>query len=425
MNYFSVKSKEKAYDSILGFFFKSSGPYYIIYLMMFFVFSLNVIPRNIPIIMACLVFLVAPLEITSYLYIFSLPWMYVSYIFGGLTLSLVQSIIFIIKIALFKKRIKMSLFDIIMTFFLAFCGAVHLITYHSFTGISFVFYFFIACFFHSQICNDYKEKSLFLKNALFAILCSDFVAIVYGFFNNTNVNRWIRGLGYTAQLYGTMGTTRFGMYLCIALLFPLFFIEEKRIKIILSAILSICVLLTVSMTSILILLFIYLYYFFFFQKPGLRSIKILIYLIAIIALVVIFWNSISEISFVKPIVYRFNYVVDQYNMGNINAATTGRVDLGNTYLKRFESASFFEKMFGSSNISVEGEKFSHNSFIDMLNYFGIIGIALTLFLQVKRLSIYFKTQYFKHILLLKIIILVSAISVSIFSAQFWQIWLFI
>lgn len=401
------------------------GKYFYSYAFVLTLLSFNIIPKDIIIALSVAIFAISSLEECKYMYTFSLPWMYVATFSFGLTLSLLQSVIFIGKIIYCRIDFKFRLYEIIYMFFLMLCGGLNLFLYHSFTGISFVFYFVISTYYYKISITNEKNRKEFWQLSLYSTLLSCFGALLYGLINDTSLERWISGIGYAKQLYGTMGTTRFGFYLCIALLFALFYIDNKTIKIFFIIAVSICILSTISMTAITLMLCIYVFCLFEYHKIDKKRVAFIIFAFCILALVVAFWSKISQTSLIRPIAYRFNHIIEDLRHGDVDAASTGRVDLSEVYIQSFKNGGIITKLFGSCGLLFDGVKYSHNSYLDMLNFFGIIGITLTLMLQIMHVSEYKKFKEFKLYLLLKFAVLLPAATASIFSAQFWQIWLFI
>ena len=400
------------------------GNYYYLYVGVFALFSLNIFPTNLLMALAVAIFLFSPLENTTYIYIFSLPWMYVAKFSFGLTLSLIQSVLFFIKLLLDKKYMKFSAYEQVYLLFLIFYGVLNVLNFHTLTGISFVLYFSISCFFISKYFLNDSTRKLFWELALYSVVLSNSFAAIYGYTNNTAHMRWISGMGYVSQLYGTMGTTRFGIYLCIGLLYGLFCLDKKWLKITVLVVLSAGVLATVSITAIALMIGMYVFYYIT-EKASIKKIGTFFLIAVIIGIIIIFWQNISQIQLIKPIALRVETIVNEAISGDIGAATTGRSELYDQYIDRYNNSSLLNRIFGFSRLIPEGIKYSHNSFVDMMNYFGIFGIILTSILQLKRLSDYRHYSDFKMYILLKITILLPAATVSIFSAQFWQIWLFI
>lgn len=396
-----------------------------IYAIMFFLFSLKIAPQNITIGAACGIFLFSPFEMLPFLYFFSLPWAYVGKFSFGLTLSLVQSVLYLGRIFLVGRNFKINSKELPLFLYLLLIGFLTLVETKSLTGISMVFYFLIACYISSEYIKNDLKRFTFLKYGLFSIMISVGIAAIYGLMFQTGINRWISGFGYSIQLYGTMGTTRFGLYLCIALLYPLYYVRSPILKITLCTIIVIAILATVSVTALLLLVVVLGVYFV--TKSKLNASKIMCICIIAMLLPMLFTlkDELCNISFVKPIYTRVELSIKEFSDGNIDAASSGRQELLSTAVDRFKNSNIAEKFLGSQSIKEDTALNSHNSYIDMLNYMGIIGVLLVFLLQIVRIKEYMRYDERMQLLLIKVLIIFCATSVSIFSAQYWQILLYI
>ena len=120
---------------------------------------------------------------------------------------------------------------------------------------------------------------------------------------------------------------------------------------------------------------------------------------------------------------RVELTSEKLQAGDMNAASTGRANLFNSYLAEFIDGDLSEQLFGRQVVKTE-TMYSHNSYLDMLNCIGILGAILVFLLQISRIVDYFKCPERNLLLLLKLVILLMAGTVSIFSAQFWQVFLY-
>ena len=93
----------------------------------------------------------------------------------------------------------------------------------------------------------------------------------------------------------------------------------------------------------------------------------------------------------------------------------------------YKGLPLINKLIGSfyinrTSFTTTGQ-YSHNSFIDVLLYSGIFGIILFVTAIFKNVSCYRKRQEFLSVLLLKIIFIITGLSVSMLSSTYWFIWL--
>lgn len=395
------------------------------YAMVFLLFSLKLLPVNIAMSIAVTLFAISPLELLSSLYFFSLPWAYIGKFSFGLTISLLQSSIFLIRLIVEKQSMMLSRFELAVLFELLITASLALIKYSSLTGVSLVFYYLIACYLWHTYLLDNNKSSLFLQRSLFSVLISVAIAVIYGLIYRTGNNRWISGIGYSVQLYGTMGTSRLGYYLCISMLYPLYFVKNKLPKILICCFLTVGILATVSMTAFIMMIFLYVVYFLSQNGPSLRKIAIIGAVALGLLVVWIFANSISKISFIQPIYTRIQLTITSLENGDLNSATTGRESLLESGIRRFQDSSMMEKIWGGQSLKDDGAMNTHNSYIDMLNYTGILGAFFVSLLQVYRLLQYRKLAQKNILFLIKALTLLCACSTSVFFAQYWQILLYL
>lgn len=401
-----------------------SHAWFLGYAALFLAFSLNLLPANIAMGMLSLIFLTAPMEVIPYLYFFSLPWMYVAKFDFGLTLSLVQSVVYLVKVLIARLALKFSLLEFFVLLYLVGIGLFGFLNTGSTTGISFVIYFLIACQVRHLYFKSADTRCVFLRTMLFSITISVCIATIYGFANGTSHLRHIAGLGYSNQMSGTLGTTRFAMYLCLALLYPLYCVENRKWKFALAGLLSTGVIATISLSSFAVLGIVWAYYFV--AKGGKIKTLLLISLGAVVLEMggTLLWNRISTIPLFRPLAMRVEFSLDKWKVGDLDSATSGRSILLDSYLGEYANADLSTQLFGKYSVKMEGMNFSHNSYIDMLNCLGLSGLVLILALQLKRIRDNLRYPERDLLLSMKIIVLLTAATVSIFSAQYWQMFLY-
>ena len=181
---------------------------------------------------------------------------------------------------------------------------------------------------------------------------------------------------------------------------------------------------TVSLTAVALLCFVMLIYMLSRGKIHTIVLRLSLSVILIISTFPI-W---STFSFVQPVIDRIEYSSDAIEQGDTNAALTGREELKKYYLKQFEESDGPTKVLGNFRTTIETTGFnmnSHNTYIDILFYFGILGLFLLFIYQFKRYHIMKETQYFYPLISLKLLILIGASSVSIMSATYFFFLLFI
>ncbi len=407
--------------------FKQGKPFYLLYLFAFCIFALQIVPNDLPLALAVAVFAFAPLDTTAYLFVFSLPWSEVGVFSFGVTLSLAQTCLYVFKLLFLRKSLRLKTVDIAVTAYLLLMSALNLILHSSFNGISMLLYFIIATQLFYGYVTDSKKEKIFWQWAFVCLSVSVALATVYGFTAGTSLPRWLKGLGYVPQLYGTLGTTRFGMYICFCLAFALFYLKKKWLKVLACTLCTVGIFATVSMTSVILMLMVYLYYFIFSvaSVPMYKKLIIIGGIILSVLLVILCWDLLKEVSVLKPIVIRIESIYGYFKIGDLDSVTTGRGELGSIYWEKFKNGNTVNKMFGFASYYVDNAKnYSHNSFLDMLNYCGIVGGALFAWLQVDRFIQYKRINGFTPAVIVKLLVLVAGATVSVFSAQFWQMWFF-
>jgi hypothetical protein len=394
------------------------------YAALFAGFSLHLLPADAAMALASLAFLTAPVPVMPCLYFFSLPWMYVAKFDFGLTLSLVQSVMYLGKVFLARQSLAFSPFEFVLLLYLTGSGIFGFLQSHSTTEISFVFYFLIASHVRHLYFREADARRVFLRNMLFAILVSVGIATVYGLVNGTSHLRRIVGLGYSNQLSGTLGTTRFAMYLCLALLYPLYCVQGKRLKYALAALLSAGVIATISLSALVVLGILWAYYFL---ATGGKIRTLMLVLAAALAVGLggaLLWNRFSNVPLFRPVAMRIEFTLDKLKTGDLDTATSGRANLFDSYLDEYARANLSEQLFGRHSVRSGDFQFSHNSYVDMLNSLGLFGLVLILALQIQRVRDSLGYPEKDLLISLKICVLLTAASVSIFTAQFWQVFLY-
>ena len=407
---------------------KASYGYVHGFLFLFFIFALRIVPDDIILFFAIGLFCIAPMNQSIMMYIFSFVWCLEAVFSFGITFSLIISVLFVLKCTLITQKIFMYKYEFLFLLLFLVLGGFNYFLYGTLTGISICVYFYASCIiFHMMMSKSNEEAEVFFKTILFMILIGVFEGTVYGYIDGTSVLRWIPGFGYVNQLYGTLGTSRFTLYGCIALLYPLYFMKKNISKWIVFTIISVIILLSISLTAIVLYVGVIAYYLI--SNMNLKRVprKGVITFFCTIGVIILIVSQLSNIPFMEPIMLRVEEMVTSIIEGNMNDATTGRTELTDAYVTMFKEGSFFQKVFGKAWLGYDEliGKYSHNSYLDILNYSGVVGLLSILFVQLKRLKHYYKTNNFKVMLIVKLILLIGATTVSTFSAQYWFGLLFI
>ena len=383
--------------------------------------------------LSILIFMISPLFPAFLMFVFYLLWEYVTTFSFGVTAVMLMQVIMLAKFIIQRnflptcltyKQAKAKRLQMYLLLYICFIAFISFVFYHSTTGIGYIFKVLIT-FYSISFLKSEKCFFQYLKSITHILALSALVATIYGTTHETGLERWIHGMGgYVTQLYGTLGTTRMALFYLVGIIHFLYFQENKITKyggLILFIILT---LMTVSLTAVALLCFVMLIYMLSRGKIHTIVLRLSLSVILIISTFPI-W---STFSFVQPVIDRIEYSSDAIEQGDTNAALTGREELKKYYLKQFEESDVPTKVLGNFRTTIETTGFnmnSHNTYIDILFYFGILGLFLLFIYQFKRYHIMKETQYFYPLISLKLLILIGASSVSIMSATYFFFLLFI
>ena len=411
----------------------------ILYICLYIIYSISVIPRDILLAIIAIVFLVAPLKGTLIMYLFFTIWENVTIFSFGITLSLVLQIIMAIKIIIYltlsKKTIFYKVSDIVILVLCFFYGAMdYLIGTGGLSGFSLAINVLIVLYAYSIYRND-NQSFEFWKTVCFILMISTIIAIVYGIFNDTSLDRWITGMGYVKQLYGTIGTARMGMFLCASLIYPVFYLDKKIPRLILCVILSLCALLTFSITTLICLMVFWGAIILFKDKKNITNkiVALFIFFVGLI-IIIILWDRIKEIDIIRPMAIRVESMITAFKGGDMGSATSSRSYLAKIYFQDFQQYSLFNQIFGSFYINrfevITGfgwdvSNYAHNSFIDLLLYSGVFGLIIFFIKTGARIKNLKGKKEFLPVLLLKSIFLLTGLSVSMLTSSYWLVWMII
>lgn len=379
------------------------------------------------------IFAIAPLKPAFLMFVFYLPWEYVTNFSFGLTSILLMQILMVFKIfiqgeGLFRsknllQRKSLNL-QIVLLVYIAIMALVSVALYQNFTGIGYIFKVLIT-FYLISLLYDEQLVSNAVQSILHVLMISSLVATVYGFFHETGVERWLAEMGgYVTQFYGTLGTTRMALFFLVGMAYFLYYANNIIVRYAGLVLFTILILMTVSLTAIILYVVVILIYMFSLGK--LR--KTLLYLLLVVALAGATFPIWSSSSYVQPIMYRMTYSMDSYEQGDVNAAVSGREYLMDNYSNALKKGNPATVFLGNarSAMSVTGiNTNTHNTYIDILFWFGILGLVLLVIYQIKRFRIIWKQSYFFPLLTIKAIFLLGAAAVSIMSATYFVFLIFI
>lgn len=410
-----------------------------IYIMMFLFFSLSIIPKDIILSLIVVIFAISTLKSSLLMFLFFSLWENVTVFSFGITLNLILQVVFCIKILANSfngaKTLKYRYLDIIILISVLFYGVMNfLVGTRNLSGIGIGINVLIVIY-ATKLYNDKYQYSEFWKALFFVLLVSTLLSIIYGIINDTGLSRWISGMGYMPQLYGTLGTARIGMFIVASLIYPVFYIKKKVIRVGLSILLTILAFMTLSITTIICLLNFWAIVLIFKRKATFENVlKLFLVMILVLLILFIFGSQIKEVSFIKPIVIRVSSMIESFQMGDMKSATSSRSNLLDAYMDDFRELPIFNKIFGTFYINRfsiiigynnEIQNYAHNSFVDILLYTGFFGVISIMLLLFKNLKFHKKRYEFLPILLLKATFILTGLSVSMLSSTYWFIWLFI
>ena len=425
-----MKSIRELFD--FGYFTKKGLILFYAYMAIYVLYAFTTGLEDILLALSIGVFIIAPLGASFLMFVFYLLWEYETTFSFGVTVVLIMQLLMVAKILMMGKlqikcinrvQNRTNTLQTILLIYVLVMGVASLALTGNMTGIGMAFKAIITFYVISYLKDD--ESYIKVLKAIFhALFFSTIIATIYGFFHDTALERWVSGLGEVSQLYGTLGTTSMGFFYIISMAYFLYFVESKIIRYAGIAVFSLLTFMTVSLTAVALYLVVIALYFFSLGK--IRK-TITYFVIGIFALFITFpiW---SRLDVVEPILLRATFATEAYEQGDANLALSGREDLGTSYMKKFENSNTFAKLFGNADeaVSVVGaEKVAHNTYIDILFYFGIFGLVLFALYHFRRFTLIVKKPYFYPLLTMKAVLLLGAFTVSIMSATYFFFLIFV
>jgi len=403
------------------------------YMFVYFVYAFTSGLEDPLLAISLLIFVIAPLRAAFLMFIFYLLWEYVTTFSFGITVVLLMQLLMIAKMVIQKDKQKKAStiierksksLQIGLLVYMIVMGAASFLVSMSMTGLGFVFKVLITFY---AIHFMYSERSYdnLLKSVLQILMLSALIATIYGFYHDTALDRWISGLGDSfSQLYGTLGTTRMAFIYLTSVTFFLYYVKNVIVKAGGIIVFTALTLMTISLTAIIlygVIIFIYT-----LSKGTLGKVigRGVMFLLAV-ALTFPVW---SKFDIVQPVLYRITFSAEAYESGDINKATTGREEIQENYMKKLDDSSPFTIFFGNAESAISStgsDMYSHNTYIDILFFFGILGIILLVLYQGKKILLVRGQSYFYPLLSLKAILLLGAASVSVMSASYFMVLIFI
>lgn len=425
-----MKSIKELFD--FRYIIKGSNLPLFAYMLVYLLYAFTTGLEDPLLALSVVIFLLSPLMPSFLMFVFYILWEYESTFSFGLTAVLVMQIIMVGKIIIagkmwVKSETKIQsqcyLIQLCLLVYIGMMGLASLLLTGNMTGVGLVFKTIITFYVISFLKDDYTFSNL-LKGIFHVLIFSTIIATIYGFFHDTALERWVSGMGEVSQLYGTLGTTRMGFFYLLGMTFFLYFVENKVIKYIGVAAFSALSFMTISLTVVALYFIVIVLYFISLGKIR----KTITYFVVGAAILVASFPVWSKLELIQPIVYRVVFATTAYEQGDADLALSGREDLSEAYMTKFKNADALTKIFGNADeaVSVVGaEKVAHNTYIDVLFFFGIVGMVLFVIYHFRKLKLIWKKPYFYPLITMKLVLLLGAFTVSIMSATYFFLLIFI
>ena len=379
------------------------------------------------------IFVAAPLSPSFLIFVFYMLWEFVTTFSFGVTVVLLMQLIMVGKLvvnrALFKQfagityRKVRSLFLFLFGYMLV-VGMISFILGNGLTGLGFFFKVTIVSYVLTYYVSDSSFDKL-LKNVLQVLMISSILATIYGMTHELVVERWVSEMGgYINQIKGTLGTTRMAFFYLTSIIFFLYYVTHPIVKYLGLICFTALTLMNVSLTAMALLLVIFFIYFFSIGQIY----KAVLYTMVSVAIAIVTFPLWSRMDLVQPIIFRTMSSFKAIMNGDVNTATSNREDLGDFYIKSWENSNPLIQMFGNANTATSvtsNDAYSHNTYLDILFFFGVVGIILLMIYQARRLWLSRHSIYFYPYLTIKVLFILGSASVSVMSATYYVFMIFL
>lgn len=402
-----------------------------LFMLIYLVYAMTTGQRDLLLALSIIVFAISPLKHSFLMFVFYFLWENVTVFSFGLSGVMIMLVLMVVKIfiqhgGIFKLRNKLMKKSVTLQtgllIYIVIMGVISFFVSGSTTGLNFVFKVLATFYAISYLYSDKAYDNL-IKAILQILMISVVIATIYGFYHDTSVARWISGMGGAVnQLYGTMGTTRMGFFYLTSVTYFLYYVNNVVVKTGGIVLFSLLALMTVSLTITLlyfIVIGIYMHSKGSFMTFMIRCGALLL----VSALTFPFWSKLDP---VQPVIYRMEYSTDAYEAGDINAATTSRYDIQKEYTSKMNDP--IKIIFGNarSSMSATGlEHNTHNTYLDIVFYFGIIGLVLFTIYQWNKFLLLRGRSYFYPLLTIKAMLLIGALTVSVMTSTYFMFLIFI
>lgn len=343
-------------------------------------------------------------------------------------------ILFIVK-AIFNKRIIFNKRLLIpTTIFLIYCIGV--IAYQDLKlTLTLTLTFIFVALYVSRVLKDKYSFSRFIKYFIFAAISTSVYGMLKLYFTNDSLVVVDGTLKTIARNIGTFNDPNyFGFFINIGIL-SLLALRNYYSRVMFFTCLSILyisLISTISFTAILCNALGLMIFILFDTKNKMKNI---FSLILGIFFIITLWNFAPkyDIPFINDIIYRIESKGIGSDSINIDEVTTNRSYIWEKHLDFFSNQPSSKILFGGNYLTDYGfdsnfDTVSHQSFIDMLINFGLIGTLILLLSFMKRtfeiVKEYFGTnnELFLVLILIKYVWIFYAFGLSMFPA--WTFILF-
>ncbi len=412
----SLENKEKLFDK--RFF---------LILLLLCLLNINLILSYIVFFLIILLFINIPLKRAFSFYAILLPWERGLDLPGIGTLTTLVQLILLILIFASKSGHLRRIFPLILYMLYA---LVCLIFNNNYAGFGLMFEFLLITLIFDPLDDNVNKKVWpeMCKAYVVSTIVSCFFGVAHGMFDE----RWIDGLGRVTTFVGIQGANQTGFCINIAVLLLLSSPITIKRKLLGLTVLVLFLFSTISITSIICLIIgilgcVLLNCIDLPRGPLSLKTKIWVF-IFIVSFIVAFIMT----PFGKPITYRIENMITDFQVGDFTKATTARVGLNAAYLAVFNKLPLFNKLFGLAEFSRKALlnqaifiQYSHNTLIDMIFYTGIIGVMIQIVVSFSSVF-YCKDKPMKNkLFVLKCLVLIEAFSLSIYTESFWLSWFFL
>lgn len=375
-----------------------------------------------------------------YIYMFFFEEVTVVNILGG-SLSRIIMVILLIKLSItfFKNRMKLDYKAIfILIFFILSCIVGIIARGLDFGDISIVINIAVIILYRAHL-NRKKDIKSFAINLKEIILYAVFVSIIYGLIHMQFLQEITANL-VTLRFRGTYEPNFMAFFLNIGLVVLMFDREKyfnKNEKIFFGVIFLTALWMTKSMTGYIVFVFIFIYFLFSVKQFSLKKFiiarkKILIIFTLIGTLLlggsVYYLETLSNTSDEVQTDNRFLFLYETLKKGDLDTFSSGRISIIESFASESINRPMIEVFLGNGPSSkptfvkfFEKDKFAHNSYIDFLYSFGILGGLICIIYICK--TIYNKKMFNKELakydafIVMRYVCLIFALTLSLYSKR--------